>query len=110
MIALINIDKKTFAATFDEIAAYIEKRGLFDEAENCPLPKQIMLRATQSGGRYRRYLFHQVDNDTIQLKSYPLIKKKAERKKIIVDGVDISAYTNSKKTIAKLKKNERILY
>lgn len=68
IVALINIDKKTFAATFDEIAAYIKKRDLFEEAENCPLAEQIMLRSMKSKRRYH-YLFHQIDENTIQLRA-----------------------------------------
>jgi len=73
------------------------------------MSEQVMLRSTQSSGRYQ-YLFHRIDDHTIQLKSFPLIKKKPAKKKVIVDGVDLSAYTKEKKPIAKLKKNEQILY
>jgi hypothetical protein len=109
MIALINIDKKTFAASFDEIAAFIKKRDLFKEASNCPLPEQIMLRSTKSQGRYH-YLFHQIDDNTIQLKGYPLIKERTGRRKVTVNGIDLSDYTKNKMPIATIKKNEKILY
>ena len=109
VIALVNIDKKTFSATFDEIAVYIDNRNLYSERKgNITLAKQVMLRSTKAKGAYN-YLFHQIDDQTIQLKSYPLIKTKPARKKVVVDGVDLSAYTKDKKPIAKLKKNERLV-
>jgi len=109
VIALINIDKKTFSATFDEIAAHIDKRGLYTERRgDITLARQVMLRSTKAKGAYS-YLFHQIDDQTIQLKSYPPIKKKPIRKKIIINGVDYSKYTKEKKTKAKLRKNERIV-
>lgn len=102
-IALININKKTFSATFEEIADFIKQRGLYTERKgNITLAKQVMLRSTKANGAYS-YLFHQVDDRSIQLKSYPLDKKKPAKKKVIVDSVDLSAYTNEKKPIAKLK-------
>ncbi len=110
VVALINIDKKTFSATFDEVATFIDKRGLFPiRKAGCTMLEQVMLRATQSKGRYH-YLFHQIDDQTIQLKSFPPIEKKPTKKKVVVDGVDLSAYTKHKKPIARLKKNERILH
>jgi len=109
VVALINIDKKTFSATFNEIAAYIDNRNLYGERKgNITLAKQVMLRSTKAKGAYS-YLFHQIDDQTIQLKSYPLIKKKPTLKKVIVDCVNLSAYTQDKKPIAKLKKNEQIV-
>jgi hypothetical protein len=109
VVALINIDKETFSATFDEIAAFIDKRDLFPNRKaGCTMSEQVMLRATQAKGYYR-YLFHRIDDQTIQLKSFPLIKKKPAKTKVVIDGVDLSAYTKDKKTIAKLKKNEQII-
>ena len=109
VIALINIDKKTFAATFDEIAAHIDKRGLYSERRgNITLAKQVMLRSTKAKGAYS-YLFHQIDDQTIQLKSYPPIKKKPTPIKAFMNGIDLSQYTEEKKTKAKLRENERIL-
>ena len=109
VIALINIDKKTLSATFDEIAAHIDKRGLYSERRgDITLAKQVMLRSTKAKGAYI-YLFHQIDDQTIQLKSYPPIKKQPPRKKVYMNGVDLSQYTEEKKTTAKLRKNERIV-
>lgn len=66
-IALINIDKKTFTASFDEVATYIEKRNLFPEREgNVDLTTQVMLRSTKSKGNYS-YLFVRVGDDRIKL-------------------------------------------
>jgi hypothetical protein len=92
VVALVNIDKETFSATSDEIAAFIEKRELFtDRKAGCTLSEQVMLRATKSSGRYH-YLFHQINDQAIQLKSFPPI-----------------VASNKKKPIAKLRKDERIL-
>lgn len=67
VVALINIDKSTFAATFKEIADYIDLRGLFDHADNnISLEEQVKLRTTQSKKRYK-YLFQQIDKDSVQL-------------------------------------------
>lgn len=68
VVALINIDKKTFTATFNEIADYIEKRNLFPDRDGIvELATQVMLRATQSSGNYL-YLFEQLDKNTIRLR------------------------------------------
>jgi len=68
VVALINIDKATFAATFDDIAHYIEQRNLFPEREGgVDLATQVMLRSTKSSGRYH-YLFEQVSENTIRLR------------------------------------------
>ena len=68
VVALINIDKKTFTATFDQIANFIEARELFTERKgNITLTKQIMLRSTKAKGAYS-YLFEQINENTIRLK------------------------------------------
>ncbi|WP_141672838.1 hypothetical protein [Flavobacterium crassostreae] len=68
VIALININKENFSATFDEIADFIEKRGLYTERKGeIDLTKQIMLRSTKSKGNYI-YLFEQIDNSSIKLR------------------------------------------
>lgn len=67
VIALINIDKEMYKATFDEIADYIEKNQLFPIRKgNISLAKQIELRTIQSKGRYT-YLFVRIDRETIGL-------------------------------------------
>lgn len=110
VVALINIDKKTFSATFDEIATFIDKRELFqDRKAGCTMAEQVKLRATISNGNYH-YLFHQIDEQTIQLKSFPLIEKKPDKRNFVVDGEDLSDYTKNKKPIGELKKGEQILY
>lgn len=69
VVALINIDKHTFAATFADIAEYIERKNLFPEREGgVDLATQVMLRSTKSSGRYA-YLFEQVSYDTIRLRN-----------------------------------------
>lgn len=69
VIALINLDKKTYSASFEDIADYIEKRGLFiDRKGNISLSTQVMLRTTQSQGRYY-YLFKRIGKDKICLRS-----------------------------------------
>lgn len=69
VLALINIDKETFTATFDEIAAFIEKRGLFPERKGgVELSTQVMLRSTKAKGEYS-YLFEQVGEQTIRLRN-----------------------------------------
>lgn len=67
VVALININKETFTASFDEIACYIEKRNLYPERKGgVDLSTQVMLRSTKSKGNYS-YLFEIVDNDKIKL-------------------------------------------
>lgn len=67
VIALININKETFTASFDEIASYIEKRNLYPERKgNIDLATQIMLRSTKSKGSYY-YLFTQIDENRIKI-------------------------------------------
>jgi len=96
VVALINIDKKTFSANFDEIAAYIDNRNLYSERKgNIALAKQVMLRSTKAKGAYT-YLFHQIDDQTIQLKSNPPVKKPARKKAAIGDADLSSAYTKTK--------------
>gem|GEM_PF-1295344 len=100
VIALINIDKETFCASFDTIAAFIDKRGLFSKRKaGCTLAEQVMLRATRSRGRYK-HLFHQIDDRTIQLKSFTLEEKVVKKKRIIKDGLDFTDYMEVKKPIA----------
>lgn len=68
VIALINLNKETFSATFEEIATYIEKRNLFPEREgNVDLATQVMLRSTKSKGNYL-YLFEQIAENKIRLR------------------------------------------
>jgi hypothetical protein len=67
VIALINIDKETFTASFDEIASFIEKRNLYPERKgNIDLSIQVMLRSTKSKGKYS-YLFTQIDENQIKI-------------------------------------------
>jgi predicted double-glycine peptidase len=69
VIALININKDTFTASFYEIAEYIEKRNLYPERKgNIDLTTQVMLRSTKSKGNYK-YLFTQVDESHIKINS-----------------------------------------
>ncbi len=111
VVALININKETFTATFEDIAAYIEARGLYPERKaNVALAIQVMLRSTKAKGAYG-YLFHQVDVDTIQLKQRPVakaIKKKAGRAGTKY-GLDFSSYKENKKPIATPGPGEEIL-
>ncbi len=68
IVALINLDKHNFTATFDQIAAYISKRNLYPIRKgNISLSKQVMLRSTKSKGKYL-YLFESVDSNTIKLR------------------------------------------
>jgi len=68
VIALININKENFSATFDEIATYIEKRNLYPERKgNVDLATQVMLRSTKSKGNYL-YLFEQIADNKIRLR------------------------------------------
>jgi len=68
VIALINLNKETFSATFDEIATYIEKRNLYSERKgNVDLATQVMLRSTKSKGNYL-YLFEQIAENKIRLR------------------------------------------
>lgn len=67
VIALINIDKDTFTASFDEIASYIEERNLYpDRKGGVDLATQVMLRSTKSKGNYS-YLFARVGEDKIKI-------------------------------------------
>jgi hypothetical protein len=69
IIALININKETFTASFDEITDFIEKRNLYPNRKgNIDLNKQVMLRSTKSKGKYS-YLFTQIDENTIKLRN-----------------------------------------
>lgn len=68
VIALININKETFSASFDEVAAYIESRNLYPERKgNVDLATQVMLRSTKSKGNYL-YLFEQIAENIIRLR------------------------------------------
>lgn len=68
VVALINLDKENFIASFQEIADYIEKRNLYPEREgNISMADQVMLRSTKAKGAYR-YLFEEVDGSTIRLR------------------------------------------
>lgn len=68
VVALININKETFTATFDEIATYIENRNLYTERKgNVDLATQVMLRSTKSKGNYL-YLFEQITENKIRLR------------------------------------------
>ena len=68
-IALALLSEKSRTATFVEIAAFIEKRGLYPERKgNIPLSEQVMLRSTKSGKKYSN-LFEEVDKNTIRLRS-----------------------------------------
>lgn len=67
VIALININKETFTASFDEIATYIEKNNLYPNRKgNIDLAVQVMLRSTKSKGKYS-YLFTQTDENKIKI-------------------------------------------
>jgi hypothetical protein len=67
VIALLNINKETFTASFDEIANYIEQRNLYPNRKGTiDLSTQIMLRSTKSKGKYS-YLFTQIDEHKIKL-------------------------------------------
>lgn len=69
VIALINLNKENFTATFDEIAAYIDNRGLYPERKGgIDLAKQVMLRSTKSKGNYS-YLFEQIDTNSVKLRA-----------------------------------------
>lgn len=68
VIALININKENFTATFDEIANFIDTKGLYTERKGgVDLDKQVMLRSTKSKGNYS-YLFKQIDTNSIKLR------------------------------------------
>lgn len=68
VIALININKETFTASFNEIADFIEKRNLYPNRKgNIDLSAQVMLRSTKSKGKYS-YLFTQIDENQIKIK------------------------------------------
>jgi hypothetical protein len=68
VIALVNIDKESFTATFEEIAKYIKKRNLYIKRNNgIDLNKQ-MLRSTKSKRQYL-YLFKQIQENSIKLRN-----------------------------------------
>jgi len=67
VVALININKETFTASFDEIADYIEKKNLYPNRKGAiDLSTQVMLRSTKTKGKYS-YLFTQTDTNTIKI-------------------------------------------
>ena len=67
VIALININKETFTASFDEIADYIKNKDLYPERkEGVDLTTQLLLRNAKSKGNYI-YLFTQVDESLIKI-------------------------------------------
>jgi len=69
VVALINLDRQNFTATFEQIAGYITKRYLYPIRKgNISLSEQIMLRSTKSKNKYS-YLFESVDSNTIKLRS-----------------------------------------
>lgn len=69
VIALINIDKTNFTASFKEIADFIERRNLYPERKgDVNLAVQVMLRSTKSKGNYV-YLFEKIGIDKIRLSS-----------------------------------------
>jgi hypothetical protein len=79
VVALINIDKKTFAATFDDIATFIDRRELYTERKGgVDLATQVMLRSTKAKGAYM-YLFEQIDKEKIQLKRVPSDKNSVQK-------------------------------
>ena len=109
IIALVNIDKQTFAATFAEIAAFIEKRGLYEHRKGgVALATQVMLRATKANGAYS-HLFTQVSADTIQMAGRKPLKITKKEKPVSWNGVDLSRYKKDKKPVGALPLNERIL-
>ena len=68
VIALINLDKKNFTATFKDIASYITKRKLYEIRKgNIHLETQVMLRSTKAQKAYG-YLFEFVNEDSIKLR------------------------------------------
>lgn len=68
VIAIINLDKENFTATFQDIADYIEVRNLYPERKGeISLAEQVMLRSTKAKGAYM-YLFEEVDENTIRLR------------------------------------------
>lgn len=74
VVAIINIDKETYQATFQQIANHIEKRSLFEKS-NMELAEQVKFRSTLSKKQYY-YLFEQVNDNTIRLKFQPKSKIK----------------------------------
>jgi hypothetical protein len=68
-IVVALISKRSRIASFEEIAKFIEKRGLYtDRKRNIPLATQIMLRSTKAKGFYH-HLFDQMDEKTIKLRN-----------------------------------------
>lgn len=69
VVALININKENFTATFEEIADFIDNRRLYTERKGgIDLAKQVMLRSTKSKGNYN-FLFEQIENNSIKLRT-----------------------------------------
>ncbi|MNE35536.1 hypothetical protein D3C80_1293060 [compost metagenome] len=68
VIALINIDKESFSANFQEIADFIENRNLYSERKGViDLAKQVMLRSTKAKRNYS-YLFEKIGDHKIKIK------------------------------------------
>ena len=66
VVALINQPSRT--ASFEEIANFIEQRGLFSVRKgNISLAKQLMLRSTLSKGKYK-HLFDEIGAGYIRLR------------------------------------------
>jgi hypothetical protein len=68
VVAVINLNKKTFQATCEEIQDYIEKRELYMQEEGeQPIEVQTYLRTFCSQRKYS-YLFETVGKDTVKLR------------------------------------------
>ncbi|TWJ02209.1 hypothetical protein JN11_01180 [Mucilaginibacter frigoritolerans] len=68
-IALALLNKESRTCTYDEIANFIEKRGLFSVRKgNITLSKQVMLRSTKSNQRYSHW-FEALDNSSIRFRN-----------------------------------------
>jgi hypothetical protein len=68
VVAIINLNKETFQATFEEIIAYIEKHKLYAQEKKGvpPTRKQICMRVFCSQQKYS-FLFEKVGEDTVKL-------------------------------------------
>lgn len=68
VVALINLNKPTRTASFEEIAAFIIDRNLFPERKGgISLEEQVRLRTTRSNGAYAD-LFEEIGEGFIRLK------------------------------------------
>lgn len=71
-IAIALINKPNRAATFYEIACFIEERNLYPVRKgNVALVTQVMFRSTKAQGAYS-HLFDQLDENSIRLKNNPV--------------------------------------